>query len=118
MAYRTPSFANNWVVYASLKHAQKSRLFAGQKQLISSLNRSLKSIASPRTSFGRQLRLLQALRKKPQSTQALCRTLNVSRRTLFRDLATIRSAEIDIESDGQNFELSPKQLRSALGQAL
>ena len=118
MAYRTPSFANNWVLYASLKHAQKSRLFGRQKAFMSSLNRSLTSIASPRSSFGRQLRLLQALRKKHQSTQALCRMLKVSRRTLFRDLATIRSAGIEIESDGQYFELSPKQLRSTLGQTL
>ena len=39
-------------------------------------------------------------------------------RTLFRDLATVRNAGIDIESDGQCFELSAKQLRSTLRQAL
>jgi biotin operon repressor len=118
MAYRTPSFANNWVLYASLKSAQKGRVFSGQKQFLASLNKNLKSISAPRSSFGRQLRLLQALRRKPQSTQALCRALKVSRRTLFRDLATIRNAGIDIESDGQCFELSAKQLRSTLGQTL
>jgi len=118
MAYRTPSFASNWVLYASLRHAQKGRLFGGQKPFQASLIKTLKAVSAPRSSFGRQLRLLQALRKKPQSTQALCRMLKVSRRTLFRDLATVRNAGIEIESDGQCFELSPKQLRSTLGQTL
>ena len=118
MAYKSPSFASNWVMYASMKQAQKSRLFQGQKSFLSSLERNLKALASPRSSFGRQLRLLQALRRKRQSTAGLCRALKVSRRTLFRDLATVRSAGIEIESDGQYFVLSGRQLRSLLGQAL
>ena len=118
MAYRSPSFANNWVMYASMKHAQKSKLFRGQKSFLAGLDKGLKVISAPKSSFGRQLRLLQALRRKRQSTPALCKALKVSRRTLFRDLATIRSAGIEIESDGQYFALSSRQLRTLLGQAL
>lgn len=118
MAYRSPSFANNWVMYASLKQAQKARLFRGQKSFLSSLNKNLNAISAPKTSFGRQLRLLQALRRKKQSTPALCRMLKVSRRTLFRDLATVRNAGIEVESDGEYFTLSARQLRSTLGQTL
>jgi biotin operon repressor len=118
MASKSPSFASNWVIYASLKHAQKHNLFRGQKVLLKSLSAGLNTISAPGSSFGRQLRLLQVLRKSRQSADGLCKRLKISRRTLFRDLATIRRAGIAVESDGQYFGLSPKQLRSALGGAL
>lgn len=118
MTMTSPSFSSNWVMYSSLKGAHKGGAFRGQKGFQVTLNRLMTRMASGRGSFGRQLRLLQTLRRKKQTTDSLCRQLKVSRRTLFRDLATIRSAGIDIVSDGQYFSLNPKQLKSTLGKAL
>jgi len=75
MAKKSPSFANNRVIYASLKHARKGHLFRGQEVLQGSLNAGLNSISASGNSFGRQLRLLQALGKKKQTAEGLCKKL-------------------------------------------
>ena len=109
------SFVGNWIVYAALSNALKTGLFRGQKRLTVQAQNQLKRMSSPRTSFGRQLKLLRALRAKPGTTAGLCRTAGVSRRTLFRDLATLRSAGVGIVSDGVNFKLEGKMLPAVLG---
>jgi hypothetical protein len=112
------SFASNWVVYAALSHARKSSLFRGQKRLAAEADAQLKRLSSPRTSFGRQLRLLKAIKARPCNTDALCKSTGVSRRTLFRDLAALRNAGVKIVSDGANFALKDKKLQDVLGQAV
>lgn len=114
----TKSFANNWVVYAALLAAKKNGLFRGQKRLAAQADGQLKRLGGPRSSFGRQLRLLKAIKAKPTSTETLCKATGVSRRTLFRDLAALRSAGVKIESDGVNFQLRDKKLQSVLGQSV
>jgi predicted DNA-binding transcriptional regulator YafY len=49
---------------------------------------------------------------------ALCKTLKVSRRTLFRDLASIRRAGIEVDSDGQHFHADLQKLRKVLGSVI
>lgn len=114
----TKSFANHWVVFAALQSAKKGGLFRGQKRLAAEAEAQLKRLQSPRSSFGRQLRLLKAIKAKPASTETLCKSTGVSRRTLFRDLAALRGAGVKIESDGANFLLKDKKLQGVLGQAV
>ena len=109
------SFCTKWITFAALRHAQRNRVFRGQKKLATRLDSMIAGMRSARTSFGRQLRLLQALRKREISTGGLCALLKVSRRTLFRDLAALRQMGIDISSDGERFSLRPKQLEAVLG---
>lgn len=109
------SFVANWIVYAAVSKAIKTGLFKGRKELTAQAQSHLKRMANPRTSFGRQLKLLQTLQSKPGSTASLCRSTGVSRRTLFRDLAALRNAGVSIVSDGTNFRLKDKKLQSILG---
>jgi hypothetical protein len=109
------SFASNWVVYAALSSALKTGLFRGQKTLAAQAQNQVKRMANPRTSFGRQLKLLKAIQAKPGTTTGLCRTAGISRRTLFRDLAALRNAGVGIVSDGTNFKLKDKKLQAVLG---
>lgn len=109
------SFASNWIIYTSLSHAQKSGLFKGQKKLAALAEAQLRKLTNPKTSFGRQLKLLKTIRTKPASTTMLCRAAGVSRRTLFRDLAALRAAGVDIVSDGSDFSLKDKKLSAVLG---
>jgi len=109
------SFLSSWIVYAAISHAAKSGLFKGQKNLARQAQLQIKRMASPRTAFGRQLKLLHSLRGKPATTMELCRSTGVSRRTLFRDLAALRAAGVKVVSDGTRFALKDKMLRAALG---
>lgn len=104
-------FTESFAVHASLKLALKQRVFKNNPRARQSAQRLLASLEGRRSTYGRQLKMLQ-LMQKGASIQAMGKGLHCSRRTVFRYLNHLENAGVEITLSGEIYRIDPRLLAS------
>ena len=104
-------FTETLVVHAALRLAAKQRIFAKDARLHKAAQRMMGELEGDRTIYGRQLRMLELMRRGVD-IDTLRRKLRCSRRTIFRYLNHLEAAGVDIQLEGQQYRVSGKLLQA------
>lgn len=99
-------FIESLAVHAGLKLALKQRVFKNSPRARKSAEGLLASLESSRSTYGRQLKMLQ-LMQKGASVQTMGKSLRCSRRTVFRYLNHLENAGVEITLSGETYHVDP-----------
>ncbi len=102
-------FIESFAVHASLKLALKRRIFISNPRAKRTAERLVASLEGRRSTYGRQLKMLQ-LMQKGASVQAMGKGLRCSRRTVFRYLNHLENAGVEITLSGEIYRVDPRLL--------
>ncbi len=97
-------FTQTRAIHAALKIALDKKHFAKQPELRRAAEGILKEIEADDSAYGRQLRMLNVM-KKGASIEELGKKLGASRRTIFRYLNYLEQAGFNIRLEGSRYRL-------------
>ncbi len=98
-------FSATFAIHAALCLAVKQKLFAKDARLRKTAEKLIADLESDRTTFGRQLRMVQ-LMEAGATVDEMRRKLRCSRRTVFRYLNHLEAAGVGVTLDGQSYHVS------------
>ncbi len=103
-------FTQTLAVHAALRQALRGSLFKRDPKVLGAAQKLVKILEGERSTYGRQLRMIQ-LMQKGATIEQMGRQLRCSRRTLFRYLNHLESAGIDITLTGSEYTVSKDLLK-------
>jgi DNA-binding NarL/FixJ family response regulator len=103
-------FTETYAIHSALRFALSRNHFGKGDPIRRNAEKLVSALESDKTIFGRQLRMLEMMRKGV-TIEGMCRRLHCSRRTVFRYLNHLESAGVEISLENGEYTVADNSLR-------
>ncbi len=109
-ALKQSDFKETYAVHAAIRNGLRTKLFRKDTDAKRAAEHIIKHLESDKSIYGRQLRMIQLMRRGATIAQ-LRKGLHCSRRTVFRYFLDLERAGIDIKLEGSSYGVDKGMLK-------